>query len=242
MHDVEIIQLIEIPISELDKVVNVIKWAFEELNIPSDDVIIYITDDHNRVREFLGLEKVTHEEWPVKYIDTEGQVAISIIPNKLLQLKENDARIMVLREIALIRVMSDPPELISMWVIPQGMSDNIVHRVSLAMLRRTIDFVIAKSQSLIQYLINTFDKNELKNVLVTCQLAIDCAITALALDVPLSIELAGNVGLGKSLWNDVMRGLSNDFIRRYDDFRDFVRNNFNVESAYNYLLMMFGKS
>lgn len=122
------------------------------------------------------------------------------------------------------------------------MSDNVVHRVSLAMLRRTIDFVIAKYQALIQYLVNAFNRDELKNLLTTCQPTIDCAITTLALDIPLSIELAGNVGLGKSLWNDVVRGLNNDFIRRYDDFRDFVRNNFSVENAYNYLLMMFRKS
>ncbi|WP_243670291.1 hypothetical protein [Vulcanisaeta sp. JCM 16161] len=217
------------------------EWALKELEIPSDDVIMYITDDHNKVREALGIDKVIHEEWPVKYIDVEGQNVISVIPNKLTQLTENEVRIMVLREVAIIKIMNDPG-LISMWVIPQGMNDNIAHRVSLAMLRRTIDFVIARSQSLIQFLVNTFNKIELRDIIISCKPAIDCAVTVLALDVPLSIELAGNSSLGKSLWNDVVRDLNNDFVKRYDDFRDFVRNNFNVENAYNYLLMMFKKS
>ena len=234
----EIIQLIETSADELDRVKDIIEWALKELEIPSDGIIIYITDDHNKVREALGVEAVTHEEWPVKYIDTKGQAVISVVPNRLFQLREDETRTMVLREVALMRVMNDP-ELISTWVIPQSISDNVVHRVSLAMLRRTIDFVIAKSQSLIQFLVNTFNKDELRSVLIPCQLNIDCAITALALDTPLSIELAGNVGLGKSLWNDTVMGLNSDFIRRYDDFRDFVRNNFNVENTYNYLLMMF---
>ena len=237
----EIIQLIETSANDLDSIKGVIEWSLRELEIPSNDVIIYVTDDHNRVREALGLERATHEEWPVKYIGAEGQAVISVIPSKLLQLREDEVRIMVLREVALIRVMNDPV-LISMWVVPQGINDNAVHRVSLAMLRRTVDFVIAKHNSLVQFLVNIFNKDELRNLLNTCQLTIDCAITALALDVPLSIELAGNVGLGKSLWNNVVIGLNNDFVRRYDDFRDFVRNNFNVENAYNYLLMMFRRS
>ncbi|GAB6943544.1 hypothetical protein [Vulcanisaeta sp. JCM 14467] len=237
----EIIQLIETSTNDLSKVESIIEWAFRELEVPDDDAIIYITDDHNKVRETLGLEKAAHEEWPVKYIDAEGQAVISVIPSKLLQLREDEVRIMVLREVALIRVMNDPV-LISMWVASQGISDNAVHRVSLAMLRRTVDFVIARQDSLVQFLVNTFNKDELRNMLNTCQLTVDCAITALALDVPLSIELVGNAGLGKSLWNNVVMGLSNDFVRRYDDFRDFVRNNFNVENAYNYLLMMFRRS
>lgn len=232
--------MIETSVEELNRVKDIIKWSFRELEVP-DDAIVYITDDHNRVRDALHLEEVAHEEWPVKYIDAEGQAVISVIPGKLLRLRDDEARVMVLREVALIRVMSDP-ELISMWAIPQGISDNAVHRVSLAMLRRTVDFVIAKSPSLTQLLINAFNKGEMRDLLSTCQLTIDCAITALALDVPLSIELAGNAGLGKSLWDSAVAGLSNDFVRRYDDFRDFVRNNFNVENAYNYLLMMFRKS
>ena len=237
----EIIQLVETSMSELSRVKDIIEWSLRELEIPDNDLIIYITDDHNKVREALGLERTTHEEWPVKYIDIEGQAVISVIPSRLLQLREDEARITALREVALIRIMNDP-ELISMWIVPQGISDNAVHRVSLAMLRRTVDFVIARQDSLVQFLVNTFNKDELRNLLNTCQLTIDCAITALALDVPLSIELAGNVGLGKSLWNDAVMGLNNDFVRRYDDFRDFVRNNFNVENAYNYLLMMFRRS
>ena len=237
----EIIQLIETPISDLDRVRGILEWAFRELGVPCDDVIVYVTNDHNRVREALGLDGVSHEEWPVKYIDAEGQSVISVIPSRLLQLGEDEARVMVLREVTLVRVMNDPV-LISMWAAPQGVSDNAVHRVSLALLRRTIDLVIAESQSLIRFLINTFNKGELRNLLNTCKPTVDCAIAALALDVPLSIELAGNVGLGRALWNDVVTGLSGDFVRRYDDFRDFVRNNFNVESAYNYLVMMFGRS
>lgn len=236
----EIIQLVSIPDNELNKVKELIIWAIKELGVPCDDIIIYITDNHNRVREALGLKEVTHEEWPIKYIDAEGRSIISVLPSELLRLKE-DARIIALREVALVKVLNDP-ELVSMWIIPQGINDNVMYRVSLAMLRRTVDFVIAKSQLLIQYMINAFNRDELRNVLMTCEQTIDCAIMALALDVPLSIELAGNMGLGKSLWNDTVKGLDNDFVRRYGDFRDFTRNNFNVENAYNYLLMMFKKN
>jgi len=238
---VEIIQLIEVTTNELNKVKELVEWAFKELEIPSNDAIVYITDNHNRIREALGLESATHEEWPVKYMNTDELTIISIIPSKLLQLKEDEARIMVLREVALIKVMNDPT-LIDPWSIPQSMSGDVAYRISLAMLRRTVDVVIAKYEALIQYLINAFNMNELRNALITCKPTIDCAITALTLDIPLSIELAGNMGLGRSLWNDAIKGIDNDFIRKYDDFRDFVRNNFNIESAYNYLLMMFRKS
>ncbi len=237
----EIIQLIEVTTNELNKVKELVEWAFKELEIPSNDAIVYITDNHNRIREALGLESATHEEWPVKYMNTDELTIISIIPGKLLQLKDYEARIMVLREVALVKIMRDPT-LISLWSIPQSMKDDVVYRISLAMLRRTVDVVIAKYETLIQYLINTFNMNDLRNALITCKPTIDCAITALALDIPLSIELAGNMGLGRSLWNDAIKGIDNDFIRKYDDFRDFVRNNFNIESAYNYLLMMFRKS
>ncbi len=239
----EVIQLTNAAREDVDKVVEVVEWALKELEVPSDDIMIYVTDDHNKVREVLGIETVTHDEWPVKCIDisVDEPIIISVIPSKLFRLGGDHMRIVVLREIALVKAMRDPV-LLSTWSIPQGIDDQVVHRVSLALLRRAVDLVIAQSQSLIQYLINTFNGDEVKRLLLTCQPTVDCAITVLALDVPLSIEISGNIGLGKSLWNNLTMGLDDDFAKRYDDFRDFVRNNFNVENTYNYLLMMFRKS
>ncbi|BDR92156.1 hypothetical protein [Vulcanisaeta souniana] len=239
----EIIQLIGTSREEVDRVMEVIEWALEELGVPSNDIMVYVTDDHNKVREALGMSTVTHEEWPIKCINVgiDEPVVISVIPSKLLQLEESRMRVILLREVALIKVMRDPV-LSSTWSIPQSIDDQVVHRVSLALLKRTIDLVIAQSQSLIQHLINAFNGDEIMRLLSACQPTVDCAITVLALDVPLSIEASGNVGLGRSLWNNLTRGLDNDFTRRYEDFRDFVRNNFNVENTYNYLLMMFRRS
>ncbi|MFP3236908.1 MAG: hypothetical protein RXR10_05530 [Vulcanisaeta sp.] len=234
----EIIQLIGVPNEELNNIETTIKWAMKELEIPDTNVLIYITDDHNKVRELVGMDKVSHEEWPVKYMRIDDVNVISIIPDKLLKLGGDEAAIMILREVALMRIMDDPT-LISRWSPPPGISDPLVHRVSLALLRRTVDLVIAQSQSLIQYLINAFNRDEMRNLLLTCEPTVDCAIAALALDVPLSIEMSGNVGLGRSLWHDASKNVDNGFFRKYDDFRDFVRNNFNVENTYNYLLMLF---
>jgi hypothetical protein len=58
-------------------------------------------------------------------------------------------------------------------------------------------------------------------------------ISALALDAPLSIEAAGNP-LGMALWNNVKKNIPAD---DYDDIRSFIRNNFNAQSAYNYILL-----
>ncbi|MGC8542804.1 MAG: hypothetical protein ACP5NQ_02585 [Vulcanisaeta sp.] len=237
----EIIQLINIANEELNNIEKLIKWALKELGILDADVIIYITDNHNRVREALGIEKTTHEEWPIKYMNVEDMNIISIVPDRLLQLSDETRNIMILREVALMRVMSDPT-LISIWNAPPNVNDPIIHRVSLALLRRVVDLIIAQSSSLIQHLIAAFNKDELRNILLTCQSTIDCAITALALDVPLSIELSGNMGLGRALWSEVTKNVNNDFLRKYDDFRDFVRNNFNAENMYNYLLMLFRKT
>nr|KJR72259.1 MAG: hypothetical protein TU36_03195 [Vulcanisaeta sp. AZ3] len=234
----EIMQLVNTSANELNAIETLIKWALAELNISDRGLIIYITDDHNKVREVLGLVIVHHEEWPIKYIRLDDINIISVIPNKLLSLNYDEARIVVLREAALVKIMDDPT-LISIWNPPPSINDELVYRVSLALLKRTIDFVIASSQTLTQYLINAYNIDEMRNLILACQSTIDCAVTALALDVPLSIEIAGNKGLGRSLWDNTIKGLSNEFYRRYDDFRDFVRNNFNIESTYNYLMMIF---
>ncbi|MFP3215676.1 MAG: hypothetical protein RXP99_00125 [Vulcanisaeta sp.] len=234
----EVVQLVEVSAEELNRAINIIKWAIRELGISEKEVFIYITDDHNRVRELLGLDKVSHEEWPIKYMRGDDTDVISIVPTKLSILSNDDASIMALRETALVRVMNDPV-LISIWNPRPDIGDPLIHRVSLALLRRVVDFVIAQSESLTRYLVSTFNKDEVRNLLLTCEPTVDCAIAVLALDVPLSIEVAGNVGLGRSLWHEVSKNIDNEFSRRYDDFRDFVRNNFNVEYAYNYLLTIF---
>ncbi|WP_069806473.1 hypothetical protein [Vulcanisaeta thermophila] len=219
-------------------VINEILESANALGIPTSDLVIYVADSHDKVREVLGMETLGLEEWPIKYLGEEGGYVVSVIPSELMRLDYYRRRLLIMRELAVIIALNDPVYL-SYWSYEEERyNDPLIHRVSLALLRRAVELIIVKA-GLHEYVARGFEREELRNTLSTCKPTRDCAVAALALDSPLSIELGGNAGLGKALWGGVTKNLVSDFVRRYDDFRDFVRNNFNVESTYNYLTMLF---
>ncbi len=205
---------------------------------PVAELAVYIARRHDDVREFLGLNRVEREEWPIKLLENAGFAALSVEYERAKSLDLKRLRLLIARELAVLNALNDPL-LVGMFVIDESqIEERLAKAVSLAMLRRVVDYVIARS-GLEELLMDADDLIQLRGTLETCGLTAECAITALAFDVPLSIEVAGNKALAGMLWERVSKGVENEFAIRYSDFRDFVRNNFNATYVANSLRLFF---
>jgi len=214
----------------VDRIVDILERASKSLQVDLEEVIIHLGEDHNEVRDILGLPR-QEDHTPIKLI-LDDEIILSIVVRDVVKLSPGRMELMILRELATVRVMNEP-ELISMWTLSSN--EPLAKLTSLAMMRRVIDYVISTSTA-IHVLIDNYEEEEFIESL-NCGVSRHCAIYALALDVPLSIEVAGHPA-GISLWNRVRRRAASRLVNVYDDLRSFVRNNFNAESAYNYITMM----
>ena len=134
---------------------------------------------------------------------------------------------LVMRELG-VMIGVDDPELHSAWSIPDNyVGKPLSSELSTALLLRIADRLVAEVDP--GLLAETWSDS----------LPVDCGdvrrsmVCSLAVDVPLSLELAGYRELAEQLY---ARRLSpGRLAEAYDDYRSFVRNNFNFENAYNYL-------
>lgn len=233
---------LEVDADNLNTIESYVKYWLRVMNIPADLVIVKIVSTHDEVRNILNLPGplLNYSEKPVKLIVHEDDVPILSISKNVTQLRSDELFLEIGRELTLYKVLTDP-ELINTWSIPEPcMSDKYANLLSIALMLRLTDKLIADTNHS-HDLSKLFNKELFREVLSHGSSDHKLrAIEVLSIDVPLSIELSGNVGLARSLYDECVKYVDDkEFLKRYDDFRDFVRNNFNFENAYSYLDLIF---
>ncbi len=158
--------------------------------------------------------------------EEEGLAYLYVDPEAL----RGDYRLALWRELAVINAVNDPG-LVQIWAVPDEYTGAPMSReLSVALLRRTVDMLVAKVDPM--ELPRAFDPLDM--TLLRGARAEDM-VAALALDVPLSLEMAGLTDLGREVYANKVKGKVPPV---YDDFREFVKRTRNYVSAYNYLSMV----
>ena len=152
----------------------------------------------------------------------------------------------ILKELITYEVIT-LPEYVDIWSIPDYLTNNKYAKfLSIALIYRLIDKLMIE-RGFENYLKNEFENKNLKVIKDILKNRENdeklLAIQLLTYDTPFSFELS-NSTIGKELYmNYIVKELLHfelsNFKDKYDDFRDFLRNNFNLESGVNYLEMIF---
>ena len=157
--------------------------------------------------------------------EEEGIAYLYVDPGAL----HGEYQVQLWRELAVINAVNDP-ELVPMWAIPEGYADAPMSReLSIALLRRTLDMLVARVDPLA--LSRAFDPTDMTLLQGVGDRRMGL-VAALALDVPLSLEMAGFEDMGKGLYANTVKG---GMPQAYEGFREFVKRTRNYVSAYSYL-------
>ncbi len=168
----------------------------------------------------------THGKIRLRLDDEEEGVAYLYVDRGALR---GDYSLTLWRELAAINAINDP-ELVQIWAVPEEYAGAPMSReLSIALLRRTIDMLVAKVDPI--KLASAFNPLDMALFNGTGGRHI---VAALALDIPLSLEMAGLTDAGKEVYANAVKGKMPQI---YEDFREFVKGTRRYVSIYNYLRM-----
>ncbi|MEZ0319802.1 MAG: hypothetical protein ABWK05_07430 [Pyrobaculum sp.] len=132
----------------------------------------------------------------------------------------------VLREVAVAHALTDP-QLLETWSAPPELKlDELAYELSVAMLMRIADFLVARVQPALVAEKNSPEVVEGETLAYT-------VVRTLAVDVSISLALAGHMGLALQILNKYSTHPAYDVYRR---FWEFALSNFKFLSLYNWLL------
>ncbi|WP_291999346.1 hypothetical protein [Caldivirga sp.] len=185
--------------------------------------------------EFINdaLDRIKPGEVIITYTNDQSSVDIDDLVS--IKININDDEYSILRLIAVAKAHNDPV-LITKWVITDELANRKYSRVgSLALLSRIIDYILIES-GYDTYVSRSFNSQELRHTLINGPQDLKLrALEALGLDVPFSFKMANRF----DKIDDVVKGLSGEFISRYLDLRSYLLNNTSLEYLLNYLDLLF---
>ncbi len=238
----EIVPLVNVGRSLLDRLSDALRRSLGLARLPSAYLTVYVVGSHDETRKILGLSKqMEYEESDVKlFIDQEtGEPVISVLFRSI-----DDPRLIVklARELVTYEIVMDPMSPDVLLVTEHLRKNKYATAISLALLRRVVDKTLIE-RGLRDDLMQEFHESRklIREILGQRDERLK-AVCLLAVDIPLSFELSGDLGTGRQLYVSVMREFyqsHNGFLERYEDFRNFVRKNVSLESAANILELLF---
>lgn len=185
--------------------------------------------------EFINEAILRIRPGDVIVVYTNEETSVDIDDIATIKVNINDDEYTVLRMIALAKAHNDPG-ILSIWAITDELANRRYSKVaSLALLSRLIDHILIES-GYGDYVLRAFNESEFRNVLINGPEDLKLrALEALGLDIPFSFELSHR----ESGINDVVKGLTGDFITKYLDLRRYLLNNTGLEYLLNYLDLLF---
>jgi len=138
-------------------------------------------------------------------------------------------RYRVLREVAVAHVLTDP-QLMEVWAVPPDVKqDELAYELSLALLNRLADVLVAKADLGLLLERARMEVVEGETLLYTI-------VRTFAVDVSASLAVAGLTSEALRL---VAQLSSHPLYEKYRDFWDFATANFKFLPIYNWLMLMF---
>ncbi|MCI4447703.1 MAG: hypothetical protein JHC20_07350 [Pyrobaculum sp.] len=135
----------------------------------------------------------------------------------------------VLREVAVAHALTDP-QLMEIWAIPPDVKqEELVYELSLALLNRLVDVLIARVAPTLLLERARVEVVEGETLLYT-------VVRTFATDVSVSLAVAGHVSEALRL---VTQLSSHPIYEKYRSFWDFATANFKFLPIYNWLMLMF---
>ncbi|ABW02497.1 hypothetical protein [Caldivirga maquilingensis] len=185
--------------------------------------------------EFINeaLSRIKPGEVLVIYVDDQSSLDIEDVVS--IRINVNDDEYSILRLIAAAKAHNDPV-LMSKWIITDELINRKYSRAgSLALLSRIIDYILIES-GYDGYVARSFNEQEFRRVLINGSQDLKLrALEALGLDVPFSFRMANRT----DDIDNVIRGLSGEFVSKYLDLRSYLLNNTALEYLLNYLDLLF---
>jgi hypothetical protein len=136
----------------------------------------------------------------------------------------------IMREAATARAVTEP-ELIEVWAVPSGVkADELAYELSLAMLKRLVDSIVARASP--ELVVERARAQIVEGETLPLTL-----VRTLAVDVSASLAIAGRFSEAARLLALIS---SHPAAEIYRKFWDFVTTNFKFLPAYNWLLLMHG--
>jgi hypothetical protein len=135
----------------------------------------------------------------------------------------------VLREVAVAHALTDP-QLMEIWAVPPDVKqEELVYELSLALLNRLVDVLVAKVAPTLLLERARVEVVEGETLLYT-------VVRTFAADVSVSLAVAGHVSEALRL---VTQLSSHPIYEKYRSFWDFATANFRFLPIYNWLTLMF---
>ena len=135
----------------------------------------------------------------------------------------------VLREVAVAHALTDP-QLMKIWAVPPDVKqEELVYELSLALLNRLVDVLIARVAPTLLLERARVEVVEGETLLYT-------VVRTFAADVSVSLAVAGHVSEALRL---VTQLSSHPIYEKYRSFWDFATANFKFLPIYNWLMLMF---
>jgi hypothetical protein len=135
----------------------------------------------------------------------------------------------VLREVAVAHALTDP-QLMKIWAVPPDVKqEELVYELSLALLNRLVDVLVARVAPTLLLERARVEVVEGETLLYT-------VVRTFAADVSVSLAVAGHVSEALRL---VTQLSSHPIYEKYRSFWDFATANFKFLPIYNWLMLMF---
>jgi hypothetical protein len=135
----------------------------------------------------------------------------------------------VLREVAVAHALTDP-QLMEIWAVPPDVKqEELVYELSLALLNRLVDVLVARVAPTLLLERARVEVVEGETLLYT-------VVRTFAADVSVSLAVAGHVSEALRL---VTQLSSHPIYEKYRSFWDFATANFKFLPIYNWLMLMF---
>lgn len=135
----------------------------------------------------------------------------------------------VLREVAVAHALTDP-QLMEIWAVPPDVKqEELVYELSLALLNRLVDVLVARVAPTLLLERARVEVVEGETLLYT-------VVRTFAVDVSVSLAVAGHASEALRL---VTRLSSHPIYEKYRSFWDFATANFKFLPIYNWLMLMF---
>ncbi|MCC6031432.1 MAG: hypothetical protein LM566_00780 [Pyrobaculum sp.] len=135
----------------------------------------------------------------------------------------------VLREVAVAHALTDP-QLMEIWAVPPDVKqEELVYELSLALLNRLVDVLVARVAPTLLLERARVEVVEGETLLYT-------VVRTFAVDVSVSLAVAGHASEALRL---VTQLSSHPIYEKYRSFWDFATANFKFLPIYNWLMLMF---
>jgi len=196
------------------------------------EIVVLVPVSENTLREIKELIELLGSPPIDVIIVGESATKLEVGDINILKVALPLDKYKILREVAFARAVTEP-ELLEVWAVPQELAgDNLAYELSLALLNRLLDVLIAKADySLVR------EKASVE--VVEGETVAHTLIRTLAVDVSVSLAVAGYTSEASQL---VAKMADHPIYNSYKRFWEFVVSNFKFMPIYNWLLLFYGQS